>query len=93
MVARRRNGFGEGYRCGIYMRGEITASGETDRTTTVKGLLRFNGPDRVVIDEEHVATVIKDHGPDLGGKPQILDGFRQNEISSERIFNVAKDTR
>ena len=56
----------------------MTTSGESDQMATFKGLLRVNGPGKTVIDEEHVATIIKDHGPDLGGKPQILDGFRQN---------------
>ena len=35
----------------------------------VKGLLPFNGLDETTVDEEHVATIIKDRGPDLGGKP------------------------
>ena len=57
---------------------EITAPDESDRTATDIGLLRFNGPDELAVDEEHVATVTKERGPDLSGKPQILDGFRQN---------------
>lgn len=72
---------------------KITAPGESDRTATVKGLLRFNGPDKLAVDDEHVATVTKECGPDLGRKPQILDGFRQNRLSSDRNFNVVKDTR
>jgi hypothetical protein len=68
------------------MRGGITASGESDRMATVKGLLRFNGPGKMTVDEEHVATVIKDHGPNLGGKPQILDGFdKMNYVRNEPL--------
>ena len=72
------------------MRGGITTSGESDRTATIKGLLQFNGPGKTTVDEEHVATVIKDRGPELGGKPQILDGFRQNRLSLERTFTVVE---
>ena len=75
------------------MRGGITTSGASDRMATIKGLLQFNGPDKLAVDEEHMATVIKYHGPDLRGKSQISDGFRQNELSSERTFNMVKDTR
>jgi hypothetical protein len=36
---------------------EITAPGESDRTASVRGLLRFNGPNKLAVDEEHVATI------------------------------------
>jgi hypothetical protein len=65
------------------MRGEITAPCESNWTAIVERILQFNGPDKLAVGEEHVATVIKYRGPDLGGKPQILDGFRQNDLSSE----------
>ena len=51
-----------------------------DRTTAIQRVLQFNGHKGVSVDVLHVATIIKDRGPDLGRKPQILDGFRQNRL-------------
>ena len=92
VASRKRSELEEG-RCGFYMRMEITARYESDRTASVQRLLQFNGHDLMAVDGLHLATVIKDHGPDLGGKPQILDRFCQNYLSLARTFDVVKDTR
>ena len=54
---------------------KMTASCRSDRTDGVKGRLRINGYDKLADDDEHVATVIKERGPDLGAKPQIWTAF------------------
>ena len=61
-----------------------------DRTASIQRLLRFNGKDGVAVDVLHVATIIKYHGPNLGGKPQILDSFRQNRLMFGPNLNRAQ---
>ena len=57
-VARRKRSEQEEGGCdGSYMRGEMTAHGESDRTASIQRLLRFNGQDGTAADGSHVATV------------------------------------
>jgi hypothetical protein len=51
-VNRKKGGCG-----GSYMRVEMTAHGESDRTASIQRLLRFNGHDGTAADGSHMATV------------------------------------